>query len=289
LTNWNEAMKHGLEAERIAREECTGVAWEVATAQLVCVLSLAARGELDELGRRLPSWIKEGEEHGNRYAVTSLSTFMGGLTLLAVARGDVVGARKELDRVMAKWSEQGFSIQHYHAVYSHALIDMYSGKGADAWRRVEDVWPSIERSGLLGLQTVRVQALDLRGRAALGGSESAVDAEPALHTAEEAAEELEQQQQPWPSALAQGLRAGIAFRRNDAMRAQSHLRAAIVAFDALDMALHAASARKRLGALVGGEEGKALVAAADAFMRNRTIREPDGIAAALTPGFREEG
>jgi hypothetical protein len=287
LASWTEAMEHGLEAERIAREECTGVAWEVATAQLVCVLSLTARGEMDELSRRLPSWIKEGEEHGNRYAVTSLSTFMGGLTLLALARGDTDGARSELDRVMAMWSEQGFSIQHYHAVYSNMLIDMYCGHGAEAWRRVDEAWPLIEQSGLLGLQTVLVQALDLRGRAAIAGSEVTVDAGPLLRTAQQMVEQLEQQQHPWPDALALALRAGIASRRDDMSGAQSQLRAAIDAFDALEMALHAASARRRLGALIRGEEGHMLVASGDASMASRTIHEPDAITAAFVPGFGE--
>jgi hypothetical protein len=51
------------------------------------------------------------------------------------------------------------------------------------------------------------------------------------------------------------------------------------------MALWAAVTRRQLGRLVGGDEGAALIAAADAFMRARSVYEPERVAATLAPGF----
>jgi hypothetical protein len=51
------------------------------------------------------------------------------------------------------------------------------------------------------------------------------------------------------------------------------------------MKLFAALARRRRGAIVGGDEGRALIAATDARMRAQKIVNPPRMAAMLTPGF----
>jgi hypothetical protein len=55
-------------------------------------------------------------------------------------------------------------------------------------------------------------------------------------------------------------------------------------FEAADMALYSAAARRCRGLLVGGGEGAALVAEADAWMRNEGIRNPERMTAMLAPG-----
>lgn len=48
-------------------------------------------------------------------------------------------------------------------------------------------------------------------------------------------------------------------------------------FEENDMALYAAAARRRLGELIGGDEGKALLAQGDAMMRAQRVKNPDAI------------
>jgi hypothetical protein len=50
------------------------------------------------------------------------------------------------------------------------------------------------------------------------------------------------------------------------------------------MALHAATARRRRGELVGGDAGRDLVGAADAWMAGQSIKAPQRMAAVLAPG-----
>ena len=64
------------------------------------------------------------------------------------------------------------------------------------------------------------------------------------------------------------------------------LRRAGDGFDAAGMGLYAAAARRRLGELLGGDEGQTLVARADAWMRLQRIENPPRMTEMLAPGFR---
>lgn len=71
----------------------------------------------------------------------------------------------------------------------------------------------------------------------------------------------------------------------DAAFARTHLEAAIAGFDASEVALSAAAARRRLGEVLGGDEGRALVTTADEAMARVGATHPDRMAALFAPGF----
>ncbi len=86
-------------------------------------------------------------------------------------------------------------------------------------------------------------------------------------------------------ALATVRRAAVASLRSDPTRALSLLQSAADQFDACDMALYAAATRRRKGQLLGGDEGRALVEAADAWMAGQGIKNPARMTALFAPGF----
>jgi hypothetical protein len=70
-------------------------------------------------------------------------------------------------------------------------------------------------------------------------------------------------------------------RRSDAAR---HYANAASAFDAAQMALFAAAAKRRHGEMIGGESGRAAIAEADAWMNAHGVTRPSRMTAMLAPG-----
>jgi hypothetical protein len=164
-------------------------------------------------------------------------------------------------------------------------IDLYAGPGLEAWERVRERTPALKRSLLLRVQSARLRWSEMKGRAALSAAMAAAAPEPFLRAAEMEAEALLRERTAWAGAPACLLRAGVAALRGAREEARASLQAAIARFDALDMALYAAAARRRCGELTPGERGDRLIAAADEWMRGQGIQNPARLAAGVAPGF----
>jgi eukaryotic-like serine/threonine-protein kinase len=92
---------------------------------------------------------------------------------------------------------------------------------------------------------------------------------------------------PWCHPLARLLQAGVLATRGRPERAITELTAARAGLGAADMAAYAAAATRRLGQLLGGDEGRALVEQADAFWADQQVVDPARVTAILAPGFGE--
>ncbi len=79
----------------------------------------------------------------------------------------------------------------------------------------------------------------------------------------------------------------MAAVRGDEPAAAALLRRAIDGFDQGGLALYAAATRRRLGQLVGGDEGQSLIARCDEWMAGQGIRAPEKMTRACVSGFRE--
>ena len=90
----------------------------------------------------------------------------------------------------------------------------------------------------------------------------------------------------WSQAAAELIRAGSSALEGDREAAISHLQRAEHGFQALDMALHTAVARRQLGHVSGGLEGEALIRAADDWMVSQGIQNPARMAEMLAPGLQ---
>jgi tetratricopeptide (TPR) repeat protein len=270
-------------AEAIFRDRCTGVIWELDTARIFCLWSLFYLGRLAELGIRCQEIFNEARDRGDRYMLATPGPFVG--TVVRLAEDDVDGARRFAGEALGQWSHQGFHIQHLNFYYGSLYIDSYAGDEAAAWRRITETEPLIQSSLLLRIQQVEADVIQHTGRCAVAMAAVSSDPRPLLNRAEKSARRLERQQLPWTSALARLIKAGAASVRGDARSAEQLLSEATHQFEAANMGLFAASARRQLGQLRGGDEGRALIEQADAWMRAQLILNPSRMASCLAPGF----
>jgi hypothetical protein len=283
---WKRGVEYSGQAERIFRERCTGVAFEINTAQGFALWALNFAGEVGELAHRIPPYLAEAEKQGNISASAHAST----LVLPALAADNPSGAERELRR-WADYLHQNFS-QHYNAFCAQIQIDLYRGDAATAWKHFQERWPAIKSSLLLRTQLGRILAYYTRARCVL--IRAASDAEPAtlLGPAEKDARRIAREGADWAVPLAEMIRAGIASlvartmpaHSGAAERAISLLDAAISGFETHDMPIFAAAARRRLGKLLGGEAGQTLIDQSEAWMAAQKIVNPDRITTMLAPG-----
>ncbi|MEO6326636.1 MAG: AAA family ATPase, partial [Thermoanaerobaculia bacterium] len=284
---WKAAQPLTEQAEKLLREGCTGVAWELFNAQYFSLLGLFYLGQMRELGLRLPILLKEAEERGDLYAATSLSTRIAYSIRLSEDSPDE--ARRALDGAMERWSHKGFHMQHVWQLFGRVEIALYEGQAADAWRQISSEWRLLNRSLLTRIQLVRIGALQRRARCAIAAAaeqpRGSSGQSTLLQEAHRTLGKIESEDAPWSRPLALLLSAGIAAARGRTEEALLPLRAAEAAADAGDLALYRAVTRLRLGRLVGGDEGRSLVQSAEGWMREQDVRNPDRIVAMLAPGF----
>jgi hypothetical protein len=278
--DWRQAVERGDRAETILREKCTGVSWELGTAYRFTLWPLMFMGEVHEIARRLPVLLKEAQARDDLYTVTNLSLVVR--TFVRLAADEPGRALVELRQVMDQWSRHGYHVQHMNRWMDEVQIELYAGGAAAAWARLTEGWPALQSSYLLRVQQVRIFLVHLRARCALaaaGGS----DSEGLLRSAARDARALRGERSRWALALAKLIDAGLARARGDAGAAALFGEAGDL-LQAVDMHLHAATARRRQGELMGGAQGQQIKDRAEAWMAGQGVRSPERMTGLLAPG-----
>ncbi|HEX6838584.1 MAG TPA: serine/threonine-protein kinase PknK, partial [Polyangia bacterium] len=283
---WREARPWFSEAETVFRERCSGCAWELDSVDLFSLWTRYYLGDIGELLRLMPSRVQEAQARGDRYGVTNLRTRVA--HVIALAGDDPVSAEREAREAVAAWSHTGFHAQHYYQLFAQAEADLYRGDAHAAADEVAARWPALHKSLLLQVQFIRLEALHLRARTQLAAARTGGGVDGArVHAALADAHRIEKARMPWATPLATLVRAGVAALGDDSARAASLCELAARELDAAGMTLYATVARWRLGHLLGGGDGYALVTAANEWLQAQKIREPRRWAAVLAPGFAD--
>ncbi len=284
LGRFCSALEHCDHAAGMLRT-CPGAWWELRVAQLAAIWTVAWLGELTELARRVEQGIREAQVRGDIYAGTTLRT--GVPNLIWLRAGDVASSRAACRDAMGQWTQRGYHSQHYWSLLALTRADLYEGRGGAAHERVAQEWSQIVRALIPQVRIMGAEALHLRGSAAIAAAAERQGAARAdlVRSAERDARSLRRSRWELGSALASALDAGAAALRGDVDRAARELDAGGRGFAALDMRLHAAAADRHAGTLRGGDEGRALVERADAWMAAQGIVSPATMASMIIPGF----
>jgi eukaryotic-like serine/threonine-protein kinase len=284
---WTVAQLECDRAETIFRDSCTGVAWELDTAHAFALWGLSHQGAVAELSHRWPILLNRARARGDLYAVMNLSSYI--MSIVRLAADDPETADRELRQTMSQWSREGYHVQHNDALWAAVQIQLYRGDGAAAWGLIDRTWPALRRSLLLRVQFIRTSMHFLRARGALAAAVAVDGSRPAearslLAVARRAARRLERERMPCPTAYARLIRGALAAVGGDSSQAVLRLTQAVACFEAVDMRLCAAAARRRLGEFLGGTRGQEEIDRADRWMSDQKIKNPASMAAMiLTP------
>jgi hypothetical protein len=284
---WRECSERLVAAELVLRNECTRVRWQLDLLETFRASVLWFLGETRELARLVPIYLRAAEERGDAYALRGLRGGRGNNLWLVLDQP--AEARAQLESVaLPRSPDQPAHLTHFYELLAHTQIDLYEGHLERAQARVEDTWGALKHAMLLRIQNSRVDALYLRARAALAFG--ALHANPAARRpfvarAQACARQIDGAGASWAVAYASVIRATIAHQADEPERAADELRAALSGFAAADMHLFVAATRHRLGTLLGGDEGAAHVAEAEAFLRAQAIVRPLAMVKMLAPGW----
>jgi hypothetical protein len=272
-------------ADVIFRERCTGVPWEHGSVASFITCDLWLLGDLRELARRVPIYLREAADRGDRFLITNLSTGFNNAYWLLQDDPDRASAEAEIG--MGAWSKEGFHIQHFQDFLARGHIALYRGDGAAGHARLLQEWPRLARSLTLRLQLVRIFSIQLRARTALAAAAESRSPRALLRAVDRAADEIVTERMAWADPLAALLRAGAAHLRGDDDRARRRLDEAIPDLRVAGLGLFEAAARLQRGRLIGGDAGRVEAALAEQWMRERGVVSPERTAAMMTPGFRK--
>ncbi len=288
LGDFAEALRRIDHAAETLREGFRAAWWELRQAQLCAMWTLVWTGDLKELSARAERAVPEARDRGDVFAETTLQ--IGGWNLAWLRGGDATSARGVAERALERWTRKEYHAQHYWQVVALARIDLYEGGAEEALRRVEAEWPRVRRAMFLRIRLTGAEARHLRGGAALAVAAIKRGTERAelVRRAEREARALLGMRWPVATALARPLLAAAASLRGDPARARRELAAGVEAADVASMRLHAAAAKLHLGRLQGGDEGRLLEAAAQAWMKEQGVGNAAALARMIAPGFAAE-
>ncbi|HTJ44094.1 MAG TPA: AAA family ATPase [Kofleriaceae bacterium] len=269
---WAEA--HDLTGQGLAMllDHCAGIDWEVGTMRRFALLSMIYLGRWRELSAMTMPHLRDAEQRGDLYSLTNIRAVI--LPFVRLLEGDPAGAHDEATRALQGWGRDDFDDQHFMAGTGHVIADLYSDDAPRALAQMHAIEQPMARSTLRYVQVIRGHWSFYLGTAsASAAAAGAGDGKALLRRASRLAKHLLGEKVPWCEGYGRCVQASVALARGRDADAVPLLRAAIAALDRADMAMMAEAVRYRLGAVLGGDEGAALITAATDRFAGQGMRD----------------
>ena len=279
---WRQSHEQCERALTMLRGQRVAATWERNCAHVFSLGALLYQGELRRVSGVLPPLLAAARDRGDQYFETELRTRMN-LVWLAADRPEE-GQREAADAIQ-RWSHAGFHRQHYNFALARIQTELYAGRAMAAWDVVSETWASLERTQLLRMQLIRVEAWYLRARAALLVAATGIETRRFLNVARQSTRRIARERMPWSDSIASLLTAAIAHVEHRPDTARQHLAAALQGFERADMKLYAAVARRCLGQLMDGPSSVKYLREADEWMATQDIVKPSCMTQLIAPGF----
>ncbi|HEX5063787.1 MAG TPA: AAA family ATPase [Kofleriaceae bacterium] len=281
---WRRALELARKAELEIRNQKATATWEHDTVDFFTLYSLFYLGEVRELAILAPALLRLATGRGDLFGATNLR--VGLVNAAWLVPGDVEAAREHLADATRQWTARWFHLQHYHHMFGEAHVALYAGEAEAGRRALLARWPALKASQILRISLIREEDRHLRARMAIAAAfEGAPDRDALLREAAANAKDVSRVSEPAVAPLGELALAAVDHMRGDDERAVTRLRACVTAFERAEMGTYAAAARAALGRTLGGDEGAALVRAAEDAMHAQSVADPARWFAMLAPGF----
>jgi hypothetical protein len=275
---------------RTILQRCHGVAWELDSANFHDQFSAHYCGDYADIARTTPSLIDEALRRGRVFAGVTLSGFGGAPAWLTPDDPD--GYRRQIAEAKRFWLPSAVpQFPDYLLLMGEIMLSLYADQPASGFDRLE-----MQRSAYMRTMLLRRSTTTQTRFAALSGycAAAAIRASPHgtgsrdvwFAAARRSSITLRRLRTQISLALAEVLNAALALGVGDRDQAAERLRDSVKRLDAADLGMHAAAARRRLGQLLGGDEGRALLATGDSFMQAQNVTNREAITELCCPGCR---
>lgn len=268
-------------AVRIFRDT-RGTSQEIAQSQAHAALALLYLGRIRQLAPLAHALLRDSIELTNPYVQGFARGILSNLVLLSAHRVDEAS-----EHLVTYQREAPKHFEAHRLNYSccHAAFYRYTGRPIDGWEFTQRHVPAVRKLALARFPFAKSELLLWQGSAALAAATVTQDATPLLRVATEAAQQLLTLHVHYMRGYGHLLRAGIEGLRGHDDRAIEDLRLAVAAFEAHEMTSYLASARSRLAALVGGDEGEALRRECASYFELEGVIKPERFTMMSAPGF----
>lgn len=290
---WREGLLLLERGTAMLREQCTGVTWELDTADVFIMSALFRLGRWNDLAERVNEALRGARARGDLYVEIHARLESGWCVAVAADHPDE--ARKMLDEAVEiadKREGAHAQMEHCSKIWGAASTELYAGNVEAAWDLINGGWAAMKSAYMLEIPMVLIDALDLRARCALACASQEGEGEGAseerrrawMKVAEKDIARIEKENVPYATALAAQLRANASTIRGSVAETRALVIAAEAAFEAVEMWVHKNAARYRYGQILGGTAGQAAIDEAERGLRALGIVAPTKVIAMVTPG-----
>jgi eukaryotic-like serine/threonine-protein kinase len=268
------------------QQRCTAVPFELASARVYRLNAMSHLGEFAEISTHTPGLVEDAFRRGDLYQANLLGTGLVTWSLLAHRGASDAKARLEEAKRRAQ-PHSAYQWSDLACLLSELSIALYEDRAQDGLAMAAEQWPGVEASQLLRTQFARALMLYARGGCAVSAARQSGGAAKAERSLARAlARQLHATRVPYARGFGAVLQAGLELDERKLESAAAHLRVALASFDASALRMHAAAARRTLGQLLGGDDGRASVAEGDAAMAVEAVCDVERTTSMLVPGCR---
>lgn len=246
-------------------------------------------GNFDEIMKRSEYYLRDAMRRGDKYMEANIRYQRGQVWLI---RDQPQEAAADLAKV--NWSpleSVGYHMQHYHNTIARAELALYLGDISDKYETFEQSLRAMAKTLLLRVGVVRAGANWIKGRIFLALAEVSDErrANRLLRQVKRIARKLTTKNTGFRQSDVLGLLllAAIADRKGKTQDAIEYLKTTITEADEKETPQLAATARIRLGQIIGSEEGTQFVADGEQWMQKNGVVNIPAMIEVFAPGFRQ--